>query len=121
MGAQHYQLQAVRAITAFFTEAGTLSYYKHDEVIKGVCNMRVDFDLALNLEPRFARSSDVDGRPSPEDDLRTFEIDGPGGERIAEVAVADPHSVWYQAFRVSTSLIFPRIVTDGKPASNQLR
>ncbi|KAH7123327.1 hypothetical protein B0J13DRAFT_566420 [Dactylonectria estremocensis] len=97
------QLKAVRAITAFFIETGTLSSYKQDEPIRGICNMRVDFDPALNLEPRFARSSDVDGRPSPEDDLRTFDIDGPGGERIVEVAVADLHSVWYQAFRVSIS------------------
>ncbi|CAG9996853.1 unnamed protein product [Clonostachys byssicola] len=83
------QLQALKRLTVYSVQTGmrrTGVTSKKTETTKAVGNMRADFDDASGLDPVYARSSEVNGTPILDDMIETFEIDGPGGERIIKLS-----------------------------------
>uniref|UniRef100_A0A8H7MZF0 F-box domain-containing protein n=1 Tax=Bionectria ochroleuca TaxID=29856 RepID=A0A8H7MZF0_BIOOC len=98
------QLQALKKITVYSVQTGTRQtggLIKKTEITKAVGNMRADFDDASGLDPVFARSAEVNGTPIPDDMIETFEIDGPGGERIIELA--GRMGLYLDAFKLRTN------------------
>ncbi|CAH0046586.1 unnamed protein product [Clonostachys solani] len=98
------QLKALKKLTVYNVQTGTREtggFFKKTEITKAVGNMRADFDDASGLDPVFARSSEVNGTPIPDDMVETFEIDGPGGERIIELSAR--MGLYLDAFKLRTN------------------
>ncbi|ROT42389.1 hypothetical protein SODALDRAFT_326552 [Sodiomyces alkalinus F11] len=82
-------LKRLKRLTAQFIPAGTVSRPGSDfsfEITHGLCNMRAEYDVLPHDARPVARHADIDGTPFPETDLRHFNIDGPGGERVIAVS-----------------------------------
>ncbi|VUC32685.1 unnamed protein product [Clonostachys rosea] len=91
------QLQALKTLTIYSVQTGTRPTSRGVEITKTIGNLRADFDDASGLDPLFARSAEVNGTPIPDNMLETFEIDGPGGERIIELSARMGREFLWQA------------------------
>ncbi|KAF4469362.1 Activator of stress related protein [Fusarium albosuccineum] len=81
------ELKKVQRISACVRSKGSSQHGKQKYFEYTVTNLRASFNESENQPARTIRDVDDDGTPFPEQDWEDFEIDGPGGEIVEEIAV----------------------------------
>ncbi|KAF5008074.1 hypothetical protein FDECE_5623 [Fusarium decemcellulare] len=85
------ELKKVQRISACVRSKGRSQHYKQKYFEYTVTNLRASFNKSGNQQARTIRDVDDDGTPFPAQDWEDFEIDGPGGEIVEEIAVIPRH------------------------------